>query len=88
MADYITVKLTPLEIQHIIDSFDMCGTAELNPKYGTQIEDRINSELCGALKAYNEQNGNPANFVNEEDYEDLLEDECGTGDLDEDSTGE
>lgn len=50
--EYLIIKLTPAEIEHILNTFDMCGSAELDPEYGTDLEDRINDELTNALRNY------------------------------------
>ena len=70
MDDLYTVQLTKDEIDHILTSFDMFGTATLR-KDGVALEDSINEKLTLALQRKDTQSFNMEE--NSNDY--TLEDE-------------
>ena len=70
MDELYTVQLTKDEIDHILTSFDMFGTATLR-KDGVALEDSINEKLTLALQRKDTQSFNMEE--NSNDY--TLEDE-------------
>ena len=70
MDDLYTVQLTKDEIDHILTSFDMFGTATLR-KDGVALEDSINEKLTLVLQRKDTQSFNMEE--NSNDY--TLEDE-------------
>lgn len=69
------VQLTEDEIDHIMTSFDMFGTATLR-KDGVQLEDSINAKLARALMTEGTENEIENVDVEFEDLDDMtIEDE-------------
>ena len=69
MDELYTVQLTKDEIDHILTSFDMFGTATLR-KDGVALEDSINEKLTLALQRKDTQSFNMEENSNEYTLED------------------